>query len=176
MKTRILIAALALVFGFSSLAQAGKKEELIHLGHNLKATFPALSKHVQKKVETPLGEMTTDMYVTNTDGKTYMMMVAEIDGRPMKPSDTKEFMSGLIPGLEGSFKNVKIVKESELELNKNCPKGRCYLVQHDDGMMVLWATVENGKVYVAWVTGPTKQDLGNKEAKEFLMSIEIEKN
>jgi hypothetical protein len=175
MKTRILIAALALVFGFTNLARAGGKEEITHLGHNLKAEFPAVTKQVQKKLDSPNGEVTIDVIVAAAEGRNYMLTVMAIEGQTAKLKDLHETMKGMIDGLEGSFKNVKLVKESELELNKNCPKGRCYLVQHDAGMMVLWATVENGKVYVAWVGGSSKQDLGSKEAKEFLMSIEIEK-
>jgi hypothetical protein len=174
MKSRILIAAMALVFGFSNLARAGK-EEFIHLGHKLKAEFPMVSKHVQKKVDTDLGEATNDMFVSGCDGKAYMLMVTEVEGKKFLPPQLSEFMNGLVPALEGTYKNAKLVKESELELNKNCPGGRCYLVQHDAGMLVLWATVANGKVYVAWVSGPTKKDLGSDVEKEFLNSIEIEK-
>jgi hypothetical protein len=174
MKTRILIAALALVFGFSSLAHAGK-EEFVHLGHKLKAEFPMVSKHVEKKIDAQDGEATIDMFVCGGDGKAYMIMVTEIEGKTLRRSDLAEYMMSFIPGLEGNFKNVKLVKESDLELNKNCPSGRCYLVQHDEGMIVLWATVQNGKVYIAWVMAPAKKDLGSNEAKAFLNSIEIEK-
>ena len=68
MKTHILITALALVFGFSNLAQAGK-EDFTHLGHKLKAEFSMVMKHVEKKIDTDVGAATIDMFVCGGEGK-----------------------------------------------------------------------------------------------------------
>jgi hypothetical protein len=172
MKTRILITALALVFGFTTLARA---DEFTSKTHKLKADFPMEAKTVQKKIDSDAGEVTSDVYVCGGDGKFYMLMVVRLEGKVFQPLELSEFMDGFIPNLKDSFKGAKLLKETELELNKNCPAGRCYLVQHDGGMIVLWATVKNGKVYLAFVGGPSKNDLGSNEAKEFLASVVIGK-
>jgi hypothetical protein len=175
MKVRILIAALALVFGFTTLARADK-EEFAHKGHKLKAVFPTASKHIENKADSKDGKVATDLYLSARSGKAYMVMVVEIDGKKVLPADMANFMKEFITGMDRTYKNAKSVMDGEIVLNKNCPSGHCYLVQHDGGRILLWATAQHGKAYITFVSADTQKELNTDDVKAFLDSIEIEKN
>ena len=173
MKTRILIAALALAFGFSNLAHAGK-EEFIHLGHKLKAEFPAVANHSEKKIDTNNGKVTMDIYLASTGERKFLLLVTEMEGNKLTRKELNREAKDFLKGVEESAKNMKVLKEGATDLNKNCPPGYCYLVQHDGGVHLIWLTIENNKIYAVWVSAKSQAEL-NDEVKAFLASIEIEK-
>ncbi len=173
MKTRILIAALAMVFGFSTLAHAAK-EEFTHVGHNLKAVFPVTTKHIEKKMDSKDGQVVIDIYLCKKDDVVFMMIVSEIENLKLNHKDLKAQAQTFIEGVDQQAKNMKILKRGESDLNKNCPAGYWFLVKHDDGVNLIWLTIENNKLYTVWVQAKSEKDLGD-HVKTFLDSVEIEK-
>jgi hypothetical protein len=173
MKTRILIAAMALVFGFSSLAQAGK-EEVTHVGHKLKAVFPDKTTHSEKKTEGTDGPITVESYSCEANNKFLQLGIVKADKLELKHEDLEARAQEFIEGVDQEAKNMKVIKRGVSDLNKNCPSGYWFLVKHDGGVALNWLTISDNKLYVVSVHAKSEKDLGD-EVKAFLNSVEIAK-
>ena len=174
MKTRILIAALALVFGFSTLAHAGK-EEVTHFGHKLKAVFPNSMTHTEKKLDSTEGQISFENYVCIADDKVLQLSIMYSEKLELKHQDLETRAQEFIEGVDRQAKNMKVLKRGVSDLNKNCPAGYWFLIKYDGGVAHFWMTITDNKFYTVCAHVKSEKDLLGAEVKAFLESVEIAK-
>lgn len=166
MIRRFLFAGLTmLTFTIGAMADLHRNEQ-----HQFEATFP--SKVEQSTTPIPEGGKVIVAFSTNKTHTFIIGAVVETDVE-LAPEQLDKFGKAFIEGLMSKRKNASIIKEEELKLSDTTPMGASYLVKHDTGHLLAWATIENGKGYFVIIEGADEDALKLDEVKKFQKSVKI---
>lgn len=166
MFRRTLFAGLVvLVSAMSVRADVHRNDE-----HQFEADFPGKPEQLTKPIEE--GGKIIVVHAKD-DARLYMIGAAVEAAEELTADQNSEYSKSLIEGLMNTRKSASIVKEEELKLNDNTPKGNSYVIKHDQGWIFVWAAIENNKGYFVLIEGTTEESLKAEAVKKFQQSVKI---